>query len=198
MSGNTTTSTQASSGRDEAAVAAAKPPVGVGASPLVAQLLALALVALGVVGVQDLLARTGVLAQDPWLDTVVTSVDGVASDSPWVLVGGIVAVAVGLLLLPVAFRRRPRKAVELKATTGVRLRTQDLSKLVRGSLEAVDGVTDVEVRSSGRTLKVTAATVVSDERRSSVSRELRKQLAPTLHALETAPKPKIKVKEATS
>ncbi|MCP6462521.1 hypothetical protein NL471_27470, partial [Klebsiella pneumoniae] len=78
--------------------------------------------------------------------------DGVTSDSPWVLVGGVAAAVVGLLLLPIPFRRRPRKALELRATTGVRLRTQDLSRLVRGSLEAVDGVTDVEVHSSGRSL----------------------------------------------
>lgn len=194
MSGNHTRTT----GATDTAVAAAKPPVGVGASPLVAQLLALALVALGVVGVQDLLARTGALAQEPWLDTALSSVDGVAADSPWVLVGGIVAAVVGLLLLPIPFRRRPRKALELKAATGVRLRTQDLSKLVRGSLETVDGVTDVDVRTSGRTVRVTAATVVSDDRRSGVTRDLRKQLAPTLGALEKAPRPKIKLKEASS
>lgn len=182
----------------DSAVAAAKPPVGVGASPLVAQLLAVGLVALGVVGVQDLLARTGVLAQEPWLDTALGAVDGVTSDSPWVLVGGVAAALVGLLLLPVPFRRRPRKALELRATTGVRLRTQDLSRLVRGSLEAVDGVTDVQVHSSGRSLKVTAATVVSDERRAQVARELREQLEPTLEALQKAPRPRIKVKEASS
>lgn len=182
----------------DSAVAAAKPPVGVGASPLVAQLLAVGLVALGVVGVQDLLARTGVLAQEPWLDTALGAVDGVTSDSPWVLVGGVAAAVVGLLLLPVPFRRRPRKALELRATTGVRLRTQDLSRLVRGSLEAVDGVTDVQVHSSGRSLKVTAATVVSDERRAQVARELREQLEPTLEALQKAPRPRIKVKEASS
>lgn len=182
----------------DSAVAAAKPPVGVGASPLVAQLLAVGLVALGVVGVQDLLARTGVLAGEPWLDTALGAVDGVTSDSPWVLVGGVAAAVVGLLLLPVPFRRRPRKALELRATTGVRLRTQDLSRLVRGSLEAVDGVTDVEVHSSGRSLKVTAATVVSDERRAQVARELREQLEPTLEALQKAPRPRIKVKEASS
>lgn len=182
----------------DSAVAAAKPPVGVGASPLVAQLLAVGLVALGVVGVQDLLARTGVLAQEPWLDTALGAVDGVTSDSPWVLVGGVAAAVVGLVLLPVPFRRRPRKALELRATTGVRLRTQDLSRLVRGSLEAVDGVTDVEVHSSGRSLKVTAATVVSDERRAQVARELREQLEPTLEALQKAPRPRIKVKEASS
>jgi len=198
MSANPTTTTETSVGSTTTAVAAAKPPVGVGASPLVGQLLALALVALGVVGVQDLLARTGALTQEPWLDTALGAVDGVASDSPWVLFGGIAAALVGLLLLPIPFRRRPRKALELRATTGVRLRTQDLSRLVRSSLEAVDGVTDVEVRSTGRSLRVTAATVVSDERRSQVAHELREQLAPTLEALQKAPRPKIKVKEASS
>lgn len=190
--------TRTSAPADTQAVAAAKPPVGVGASPLVAQLLALALVGLGVVGVQDLLARTGAISQGPWVDSTLQSLDGLTSGSPWVLVGGIVAMVLGLLLLPIVFRRRPRKTLELRAETGVRLRTQDLPRLVRSSLESVDGVTDVQVSATRRTVKVTAATVVRDERRQQVVTDLGEQLAPTLEALEKAPRTRIKLKEASS
>ena len=68
------------------ALRAAKPPVGVGASPLVAQLIAIALVALGAVGVQALLSQTGAIGQAPWTTTALEAVDGTGSDSPVVLV----------------------------------------------------------------------------------------------------------------
>lgn len=180
------------------AVAPAKPPVGVGATPLVAQLLALGLVALGVVGVQDLLARTGLIAQAPWSDTAVSQVDGLASDSVWVLVGGIVAALLGLVVLVVALRRRPRKTLELDAQTGVRLRTRDLPRLLQGTVETVDGVTDVDVRASRRSVRVVATTVVRDERRREVATELEERIAPTLRAPHRAPRPRIKLKEGAS
>ncbi|WP_051706148.1 DUF6286 domain-containing protein [Nocardioides aequoreus] len=180
------------------AVAPAKPPVGVGATPLVAQLLALGLVALGVVGVQDLLARTGLIAQAPWTDTAVSQVDGLASDSVWVLVGGIVAALLGLVVLATALRRRPRKTLELDAQTGVRLRTRDLPRLLQGTVETVDGVTDVDVRASRRSVRVVATTVVRDERRREVATELEERIAPTLRAPHRAPRPRIKLKEGAS
>lgn len=179
-------------------VAAAKPPVGVGATPLVAQLLALGLVALGVVGVQDLLARTGLLGQAPWLDRGVEQVEGVPADSPWVLVGGIVAVVLGVLLLSLVLRRRPRTTIELRASTGVRLRTPDLPRLVRDPVEAVDGVIDVDVRATRRTLRVDVATAVPAGERDRLQREVQEQLRHTLDALEDAPRTKIRLKEASS
>ena len=177
------------------AVAGARPPVGTGASPLVAQLLALALVALGVVGVQDLLARTDVLSQAAWIQTAIDAVDGLAHDTVWVLVGGIAAAVVGLLLLAVGLRRRPRKTLELDAATGVRLRTRDLATLLEDSLETVDGITGVDVKASRRSVGVRASTLVADDRRDEVLRDLEARLAETLGALEHAPRHRIKLKE---
>jgi hypothetical protein len=194
----TSTDTAAPADAGQAALSPAKAPLGAGATPLVAQLTALGLVALGVVGLQDLLARTDLIAQQPWLDSAVTALDATPSDSVWVLVGGVAAVLLGLALLLTALRRRPRRSLELRARTGVRLRTRDLATLVRHRLETVDGVTDVDVRARRRRLRVVATGVVRDERRGGVVAELERRLEPTLQALEHPPRSRVKLKEGAS
>ncbi len=176
------------------ALRAAKPPVGVGASPLVAQLLALALVALGVVGVQALLSSTGATSQPSWIGTAVDAVDGTASDAPVVLVLGIAAVVLGLVVLPVALKRRPRKAIELDARTGVRLRTRDLSRLATAAVEDTDGVTGVRVKASRRRLRVVATSVAAKDRDAAVRADLERRLEPTLRALQRAPRVAVSVR----
>lgn len=183
---------------DPAAMGAAKAPLGTGATPLVAQLVALGLVALGVVGLQDVLARTDLVTQQPWLDTTVAALDGTRSGSAWVLVGGLVAVLLGLVLLATALRRRPRRSLELRAATGVRLRTSGLAKLVRHRLASVDGVTEVDVRARRRRLRVVATGVVRDQRRDAVVAELERRLEPTLHALENPPRIRVKLQGGAS
>ena len=176
------------------ALRAAKPPVGVGASPLVAQLIAIALVVLGAVGVQALLSSTGAVAQGPWTTTAVDAVDGTASDSPVVLVVAVVAVLLGLLVLPIAFKRRPRKALELDAATGVRLRTHDLTRLARAAVEGADGVTDVRVTASRRRLRVVATSVAAKDRNAAITSDIEHRLQPTLGAFERAPRLAVSVR----
>ena len=125
------------------AMRAARAPVGAGSAPLVAQLLALALVALGAVGIQEALVRTGAISTASWTSAVVDSVDGCGTTtrscsssrccSPWS----------GCVLLPLGFLRRPRTAVALDATTGVYLRTRDLARVAAAAVEGADAVTDV-------------------------------------------------------
>lgn len=176
------------------ALRAAKPPVGVGASPLVAQLIAIALVALGVVGVQALLSETGAISQAPWIRTALDAVDGTGSDAPVVLVVAIVAVVLGLLVLPIAFKRRPRKAIELDAQTGVRLRTRDLSRLAKAAVEGADGVTDVRVTSSRRKLRVVATSVAAKDRDAAIRSDVESRLQPTLRALQHGPRLSVSVR----
>ena len=78
---------------------AGKAPVGTGASPLVAQLFALALICLAAVAVQHLLVLQGAATGTSWLASAVESTDGISGDTPLVLAVGVVAVVLGLLLL---------------------------------------------------------------------------------------------------
>ena len=179
---------------DRAAMRAARAPVGVGSAPLVAQLLALALVALGAVGIQEALVRTGAWKTSSWTSAVVDSVDGVRYDDPIVLVLSIVLVVLGLVLLPLGFKRRPRTSVALDATTGVYLRSRDLARVAATAVEGADSVTDVDVKAGRRTLKVQATTVASRDRKDDIAQDIRSRLTASLDALERAPRLKVSVK----
>lgn len=178
----------------ESAMKPAKAPVGAGSAPLVAQLIALALVALGVVGVQEALVRTGAISSSSWTSAVVPALDGIRYDDPVVLVVAVVLALVGLLVLPMALLRRPRKAVALEAGTGVYLRTRDLARVAGAAVEGADAVTDVHVKAGRRTLKVRATTVAARDRNDEITADLRDRLASSLGALERTPRVKVSVR----
>lgn len=182
---------------DPPATPAAKPPVGSGSAPLVAQLVALGLVVLGALAVQDAVARWGLVSQDPALDAATGAADGLAADSPAVLVFGIASAVLGLLLLGVALRRS-RRTLEMRATTGVRVRTRDLPRLLRARLEIVDGVTGLDVRARRRRVRVVAATVVRSQRRDEVAATLRGHATEALAGLERPPRVRVRVKGGTA
>jgi len=179
---------------DTPVLRAAKAPVGVGSAPLVAQLLALLLIALGVVGVQEALVRTGAVQGSSWTRAVVRSVDGTRWTDPLVLAVGVVAVVLGMLLLPVGLLRRPRRSVALQAETGVHLRTKDLATIATSAVEGADAVTDVRVDASSRSLKVRATTVAANDRNVEIARGLEERLAASLDALEHTPRTKVYIR----
>jgi hypothetical protein len=176
------------------ALRAAKAPVGTGSAPLVAQLIALALVALGAVGVQGALADWGVIRQESWLAAAVRSLDGTRYDAPLVLVVGIVLAVVGLLLLPVVVMRRPRTSVDLDAETGVHLRTRDLARIVSDAVEGTDAVTDVDVKATRRKVKVRVTTLALKDRRDEIKDAARERVEPVLSALDSPPRLTVSVK----
>lgn len=172
---------------------AARPPVGAGRSPWVAQLAALTMILLGVVGIQEALARTGIISQPPWIGEALTAVDGVRSDAPWIVVVAVLLVVAGLLLLPMALARRPRKALTLRAGTGVYLRTADLARIAESALQGTEAVTATSVRASRRSLLVVASTIAASDRNSAITQDVRSRLEPTLATLENAPRLKVSV-----
>lgn len=166
---------------------AGKAPVGTGASPLVAQLFALALIALAAVAVQHLLVQTGTASGTSWLASTVESTDGIAGDSPIVLVVGIVAVVLGLLLLPIALKPRPRKGIPLATTTGAHLRRRDLRRIVESAVEGTDAVTDVDVTVTRRRIRVTATSVATKDRDPETKAAIEERLTSVSDALERRP-----------
>lgn len=174
------------------AMAAARPPVGTGSSPLVAQLIALALIGLGILGIQEALVRTSAITSSSWTSAVVDAVDGLTT-ATWVLIVGAVLAVLGLLLLPIVFKRRPRKTVSLSASTGVYLRTRDLGRIAEGAIAGIDTVTDVSVKASRKKVRVTATTVAGTDRNADIADDVRARLAPCLGALEYPPRIKVSV-----
>lgn len=169
------------------ALKAARTPVGVGLSPAVAQIVALILIGLGVLAVQDALVRTGLAQTQSWLRAVVEATDAVEA-SAWMIAPFVALIILGLLILPIAFRRRPRKAVSLTARTGVYLRTKDVASIVKTRLEGVDAVVDVSAAASRSRIKVKATSLAPADRNATIESDIRDRMAPVLGALERAPR----------
>lgn len=138
-------------------LAPARPRVGNGAVAAVGLLLSLVVVGCGVVGVHDALVATGLVGGTGWVETAIESADGVRPDL-WVLLGGVLAVLLGLALLLSALRPRPRKVVAVRARTGVVMAPRDVAQLVTGTAESVAGVISA---SASATLRKVAVRVVS-------------------------------------
>lgn len=166
---------------------AAKPPVGTGAAPAVGLLVALALVAVGAVGVQEALVRSGVLSQASWTSSALARLDGVHVRD-WMLPLFLVLVLLGLALLATALRRRPRTALTLEADTGVYLRTGDLARIARTALEGTSGITEVSCRASRRRLRVAVTTLATHDDGDHLATEVREHLDRVLAPLARAPR----------
>lgn len=175
------------------AMTAARPPVGTGSSPLFGLLLALALIALGVVGVQEALVRSGASSRTSWTSSALAWLDGVRS-ADWMLAVFAAAVLAGVLLLLVVLRRRPRKTLSLRAGTGVFLRTRDLSRLAESLVDGTAGVIDVNASATRRRLRVSVTTVEPEEHNATLTDIVRERLAPCLDALAQAPRATVSIR----
>lgn len=187
------TSAPAPSPAPESAMRAARPPVGTGSAPLVGLLIALALVALGVLGVQEALVRSGAIDAASWTSGMVSGLDGITA-ADWMLAAFVAAILLGLVLLGVVFRPRPRKALALRANTGVYLRTSHLAQVAEHLVEGADGVTEVSARSTRRKLLLNVTTVEPEEHNDALQQILRDRLAPSLDDLAHPPKVSINVR----
>ncbi len=142
--------------KSRAPMAAAKPPVGVGPVPFVGAVLALVLVAVGVAGIRDALVAIGAVEGEPWIDTVVDTVDGWQPQF-WLVPAGIALVLLGVWLILVALRPRSRTGVAVRAATGVFLRTGDVERLAARAASDVDGVLSARSSASHRKVEVRVA-----------------------------------------
>lgn len=142
--------------KSRAPMAAAKPPVGVGPVPFVGAVLALVLVAVGVAGIRDALVGIGAVEGEPWIDSVVDTVDGWQPQF-WLVPAGIALVLLGGWLILVALRPRSRTGVAVRAATGVFLRTGDVERLAAWAASDVDGVLSARSSATRRKIEVRVA-----------------------------------------
>lgn len=169
---------------------AAKQPIGVGPAPLVGLLVAVLIVAVGVVGVQHALYATDLVGTS-WLDETIEGVDGLRS-ALWVLLLGVALIVVGLWLLLGALRPRPKKAVALRAETGVFLRPRDLERLAGAAATDVPGVLDAGASATRRKVTVKVEGTGDQEVAANVTTAVRERLA----GLENPPSVSVAVSEA--
>jgi hypothetical protein len=152
MTATSTTATLERPTRAERAVVVAATSPGRSANLTVLGLVwAVALVAVGAVGIHDGLVETG--AVDPWIDRVIPHLDGLRPDRE-VLAVAAVAGLLGLVLLVVAVWPRRRRRVALYSQAGVSLRQRHLERLLKGWMESRDGVLRCDVEARGRTVSL--------------------------------------------
>jgi len=168
---------------------AAKAPVAPGRITIVGMVLALVVIAVGVVGAHDALVAAGAVNGTRWVDALITPFDRLTA-AIWVVPVGVVLVLVGLWLLAAALRPRPRTSLALRATTGVFLRRRDVARLARDAAQDVDGVTSAKVGVGRRTVTVTAAATTTD----GIEQNVTDAVAARLAALATAPTVRVRVK----
>lgn len=167
---------------------AAKTPVGPGVVTVVGLILALLVIAIGVVGVHDALVAAGAAKGTSWIDTVVKPFNGL-TPAVWLVPVGITLVLLGLWLLLTALRPRPRTAVALQARTGVFLRPRDVATIARHAAQNVDGVTSAKVTATPRKIAVTASTTTGG-----LQENITQAVTTRLRALATAPTVRVTVK----
>ena len=174
---------------DTAALPAPKQPVSPGTITAVGVVLALLVVALGVVGLHDALVAADAVDGSSWSAAAVSAVDGTRRGL-WLVPAGVLAVLVGLWLLLTALRPRPRTAIALRADTGVVLRPRDVAALARSTAGDVDGVTSATASAQRRRVSVAVVATSDDGVREAVAAAVAARFA----ALSTTPSIRVSVK----
>ncbi len=175
-------------GTGSAALAAPKTPVSPGGITVVGIVLAVLVVALGVVGLHDALVAANAAGGSSWSAAAVSAVDGTRR-GPWLVPVGALAVIVGLWLLVTALRPRPRTAIALRADTGVVLRPRDVAQLARSTAGDVDGVTSASASARRRRVSVAVVATSDDGIRDAVAAAV----AARFTALSTTPSVRVSV-----
>lgn len=178
---------------DAQPVKAAKAPRGTGPAPLVGQLAALALVGLGVVGVQEAVVRSNLSSNRSWTTATLEHLNDQGPPA-WAIPAGIALIVIGLTFVVIAFKRRPRNTLPLTSRTGLHIRTHDLERLLDARLDGIDGATDTRVEISRRRVRITVTSIAAPENNAAIVSDTEERIGPTLAALEQTLRLKTKVR----
>lgn len=163
---------------DEVTFAPARKPVAAPAAAPVAVVLALALLALGVLGLLDGLGGLGVLDGPRVVTDAATALDGTRART-WMLVAGIGAALLGLLLLAAALKWRRRTGIQLSSAVSLWTRPGDVARIASDAAAADPDVLQATSVASRKKVKVTVqCTEQGAELTSRVKTAVQERLAP--------------------
>ncbi len=182
-----------SAGRHEKSLRQAKTPVGLGVQPVFGALWALLVVALGVVGVRDALVYAGLLSGSGWCEEAAAKLDGKSVEA-WMVPAGAALAILGLALVVIALRRRPKRGIRVTATTGIYLSSRGIQRLAQAAAADVDGVDTTTVSATRRKIRVDATTFLSQPEQA--EEHIKEAVHSRLSALETAPTVRVRVRRA--
>lgn len=145
--------------------------------------LAVLVVALGVLCVREALVADGRVDGEPWLAPAVDSLDGLGPSVAVAVIGGVVAL-LGLWLVLQAFGRRRRTRLPVAAagsgrgTSGVTIGLVDAARLARVAALDVADVLDARATATRRTVTVTVTAPPGAQVAGQVQAAVAHQLAP--------------------
>lgn len=149
---------------------------------LFAALIAIALVALGVVAVRDLAVAQGWTTGSPWATPVVESLDGLTAGTP-VVVAGVVAGVLALVLLYVALKpARRTHAKGADSATDLWVTPAAVAALAREAADRTSGVQAAEARATRRKVSVSVSV---DPSASGVAEAVQQSVSDQLSGLAT-------------
>jgi len=170
---------------------AGRTPTAAPAAAPWAVLLALVVLALGVVGVRDALVAAGAFGGSSWTKNTANAIDGLTART-WMIPAGIGLAVLGLWWLLAALKPRKRTEISLSGTPGAWMRPSDLARLVQPTVENVEGVVSASTSATRRTVTVKATTTARDSVQ--VRTAVTEAVGDRLSALRRAPRVKVKAR----
>ncbi len=170
---------------------AGRTPTAAPAAAPWAVLLALVVLALGVVGIRDALIAAGAFGGSSWTKNTANAIDGLTAHT-WMIPAGIGLAVLGLWWLLAALKPRKRTEISLSGTPGAWMRPGDLARLAQPTVENVEGVVSASTSATRRTVTVKATTTARDS--AQVRTALTDAVGDRLSALRRAPRVKVKAR----
>ena len=170
---------------------AGRTPTAAPAAAPWAVLLALVVLALGVVGIRDALIAAGAFGGSFWTKNTAYAIDGLTART-WMLPAGIGLAVLGLWWVLAALKPRKRTEIALPGTPGAWMRPGDLARLVQPTVENVDGVVSASTSATRRTVTVKATTTARDS--AEVRTAVTDAVGDRLSAVGRAPRVKVKAR----
>lgn len=159
--------------------APARPPVAAPAATPVGVLIALLLIAAGVVAVREMLLSANAISGPSWVLNTAAWVDRLPP-AAWLIPAGIGAILVGLWWLISALKPRRRTELRMADEHDLWMRRADISRIAHATADSVAGTTSASARTGRRRVTVTVTTTEAEapELRTAVSDAVRDRLAP--------------------
>ena len=173
--------------------AAGRAPVAAPTAGYVGAVIALLLLAAGVVALRDAAVGWGWLRGAPWITTAISRLDGLTYQG-WMLPAGVVAVVIGLWSIAAGLTPRRRTALAVSARTSVWLPRADLARLAAAAATTVPGVLSVKASASLRTVSLRAD--VTADGATALDAAISAAVTEALHGF-TVRNPRIKVRVRT-
>lgn len=159
----------------------ARTPAAAPAAAPVGIVLALAVIVVGAVLIQETLSHIGVVHRS-WLSAAVTAVQGTTAQF-WMVPVGVLLALLGLWLLLLGLKPRRRTGIQADSDASVWLRPTDVARLAADTARHTPGVMDASASATPRSvrLRVTSTASGADGIREQVAAAVTDRLA-VLHS----------------